>query len=1523
MTNKHIRNINHKAKLLYYRLFWLSKKALAGKRKFVAIPVVVLAIGIIGFVLLHKPSERPVVAAVDQAAEVVNKTRPSSNTALKDELLKWQKQVRVTPSETDADTSTIEKIPDNQVYQSGSIQVPPGWKIQYSTTTAANPQDADYNWQDEEPSPASSVTYLRFKTDTVTTVKPAVQDALTKPLNTEQVPSVSGVRTAVAKEYQGRMFTIYRAVDVENGLKDNGNGTNDSSDMTISCLDLRTYKPCSDDSASVTFPTYMSSASGTKLGAAGTPKDISTPYAMKYGFDSANGHLYIPAQKGNTYGVNCIDLGKLENCGYTQLGSSPAPAQAVGQNPVLLSGFAEKDGKLYGHANYNNGDTSIINDYLQMVCFDMATQSRCSGYTSDVFSNIPSMYTAEHANKFDTPGQHLMLGDRYYFLMNYDFGNANLNTLNKTQSYFGNRLVCYDVVQKSNCSSWPSSPNVETYCYWAPNQFAVWKCDYQTVQGKSLGEDVYQTKRPTQLFFWKGTNGANKAICISSTKAQPTTVDPVMECVNPTTGANYSETVTRSSGCWGNVYQSPQQETNTIPRCILPSQWLNVPWEPAPGVVEVADQSQGLDRVFLSWHIAAQTVFGGKDKAAVICYDWKLEKPCDNYRWPHYWYEIKQADTNDASYILDKQCIIGVSSYDFLWSFDVQTGETPCRHNFNKVTIKPRAEVDKAFCDGRTRTPKWGYLRINRADLHNFNEAMVTVKDKNGNVVNGLQSVDLKSQPGQRIDLSGLVYGTGANQYDELQIEVDSDSWNTSSWPIDWDSPTKEVTSYPLATVVMDTGTQAQETAQYCYQTKIKDYCDIDKVLTTSSIKSETANDILQKTVNTAMTVIQPPNVQCFRDLKISVTPDKTRVGKEEPITYTLTVTNQANEDPYRRGDITGATIEATVPAGATVVDSGGGTLQNGKVRWTNIDVQAGRTVTKTFKIKAPSNVTSAKPSKGKVYAATVEQPINVQAQVIYGDDYNQSDNSSSNSIILAADIPDEQPPTDDGGGTETGTGTTTPPAEPSGTQGDNTPQLPVGQIGSAPTSASGGSGSRAQYTPKSLKNFVPLSLQEPVESVFGAVYKSVEPIPPKVAVVLPYGTIAVLVALASVYVYQFLQEVRQRRRLVMLMKRMQKTEESRKNYLNVTSHYLMTPITKMQSTVDLLKSMKQLPEATAEKIKKQVQALQQHTKQLLTVTQEPAEHADIQFKGIKEASTRSYITSPTFLMPVVGVLLITVFFNAVFVWSNKYQVSLANTTTQAGLFALGAVAMVVTYRQLQRQKLLTSAVESELKLEQQIANSQTSLIDNGGGMLLGDIVSLSQLAPSVVKLPHGEAFANGIQSMKAIVSKMTYLSALKTRSDIAPMPDSMFREVMAKVVDDLEPSAKKKKVTLKTKLDKNLSANIDKAGLKQLLSSTIDNGIKFNNEKGSVTCTVERAHHSVVITVEDTGVGIPKEKLRNLFEPFGRGTDTLTYDYEGIGLDLYMDKLILESFGGTIDIDSKEGKGTVITMTIPSNRQK
>ncbi len=114
-----------------------------------------------------------------------------------------------------------------------------------------------------------------------------------------------------------------------------------------------------------------------------------------------------------------------------------------------------------------------------------------------------------------------------------------------------------------------------------------------------------------------------------------------------------------------------------------------------------------------------------------------------------------------------------------------------------------------------------------------------------------------------------------------------------------------------------------------------------------------------------------------------------------------------------------------------------------------------------------------------------------------------------------------------------------------------------------------------------------------------------------------------------------------------------------------------------------------------------------------------------------------------------------------------------------------------------------------------------------------------------------------------------------------------------------------------------------DPEGLARVVANLLSNAVKFNREAGSVLVQIEStAEGTAVLSVTDTGVGIPPHARPRVFEHFYQADSSSTRAHEGLGLGLYIAKGIVEQHGGRIRFDSQEGVGTTFTVTLPLARK-
>jgi two-component system sensor histidine kinase/response regulator len=113
-----------------------------------------------------------------------------------------------------------------------------------------------------------------------------------------------------------------------------------------------------------------------------------------------------------------------------------------------------------------------------------------------------------------------------------------------------------------------------------------------------------------------------------------------------------------------------------------------------------------------------------------------------------------------------------------------------------------------------------------------------------------------------------------------------------------------------------------------------------------------------------------------------------------------------------------------------------------------------------------------------------------------------------------------------------------------------------------------------------------------------------------------------------------------------------------------------------------------------------------------------------------------------------------------------------------------------------------------------------------------------------------------------------------------------------------------------------------DPAKLAQILVNLLSNAIKFTAPGGKVRLVVEHRHRrGIAFRVEDNGIGISAEQLPIALAPFGQVENSLTRKNDGVGLGLPLTKRLVELHGGTIEIDSELGKGTIASVYLPEYR--
>ena len=144
-------------------------------------------------------------------------------------------------------------------------------------------------------------------------------------------------------------------------------------------------------------------------------------------------------------------------------------------------------------------------------------------------------------------------------------------------------------------------------------------------------------------------------------------------------------------------------------------------------------------------------------------------------------------------------------------------------------------------------------------------------------------------------------------------------------------------------------------------------------------------------------------------------------------------------------------------------------------------------------------------------------------------------------------------------------------------------------------------------------------------------------------------------------------------------------------------------------------------------------------------------------------------------------------------------------------------------------------------------------------------------------------------------------------------------RQIARQAVDHLSHRFTGKSQTLSVSSpDQPVAVKGDPARLEQVIGNLLDNASKYTPDGGSIWLTLEADAEEAVLTVKDTGGGIPADRLHVIFDPFTQVNPTLARSKGGLGVGLSLVKRIVEMHGGAVEVHSEEGRGAEFTVRVP-----
>lgn len=183
------------------------------------------------------------------------------------------------------------------------------------------------------------------------------------------------------------------------------------------------------------------------------------------------------------------------------------------------------------------------------------------------------------------------------------------------------------------------------------------------------------------------------------------------------------------------------------------------------------------------------------------------------------------------------------------------------------------------------------------------------------------------------------------------------------------------------------------------------------------------------------------------------------------------------------------------------------------------------------------------------------------------------------------------------------------------------------------------------------------------------------------------------------------------------------------------------------------------------------------------------------------------------------------------------------------------------------------------------------------------------------------QTILNATDQMKHLIDDVLFLA----RTDAAHMPlseqgSSMISldKTLQMLVERFEPQAQVKGIDFQVQLPASLAVKGNVTQLEKLFSNLLENAIKYTSTRGKVILSAQQNRQGAIVSITDTGIGIPREYLPFIFQRFWRSDQARSHDQSGFGVGLAIAQTIANQHGGKITVDSKPGIGSCFQVYLP-----
>jgi signal transduction histidine kinase/ActR/RegA family two-component response regulator len=248
-------------------------------------------------------------------------------------------------------------------------------------------------------------------------------------------------------------------------------------------------------------------------------------------------------------------------------------------------------------------------------------------------------------------------------------------------------------------------------------------------------------------------------------------------------------------------------------------------------------------------------------------------------------------------------------------------------------------------------------------------------------------------------------------------------------------------------------------------------------------------------------------------------------------------------------------------------------------------------------------------------------------------------------------------------------------------------------------------------------------------------------------------------------------------------------------------------------------------------------------------------------------------------------------------------------------------------YAEKEREARSLAQINEELRRLDELKSEFLAMVSHELRTPLTAIVGYSRLLLRQVHGPltpkqteHQEAIFRSAQRLTDLINELLDVSRLESgRVELTPRPTDA-RAIVDQAIAVVAVAANAKRIQVINAVTPETPAvQADPERLQQIIVNLLSNAVKFTPDAGSVTISAGRHKDQVWLAVQDTGVGIPKEELARIWDPFYQVESTLRRRHGGSGLGLTIVRRLVELHGGLVRAESEgENRGARFTFTLP-----